>query len=354
MAKPKKFLITTLILALFLATIFVEFVESQQTRAIVRIRADGSIEPTSAPIQRNGETYVFTENIFAEVRVERSGIVLDGAGHTLMGPYDGSQTLWIIGEGPDQTPTGDEELWSIGIDTVTDEIKDLTIKNLEIRNFSIGTYLWTENNLLSGNSFINCIVGILLSGNDNTITQNYIADNKNGVYFGSNEPGNIPLGVMISDNSFVNNLRQLSGCVCVDFNVTEEVHTWDNGSRGNFWSDYTGTDIDGDGIGNIPYVIDPLNQDRFPLMQPAATAPTQATTSPAATATQTPQQTTSPTNTPFPTQTLTNNPFTEKPSTQNINQTNDQTLTLAIAVGVIIAICAIFGVGKLKSKKAQP
>ncbi len=286
MAKTKKFFITTFILSLFLATVFVGVAEAQQTRSIIRIRTDGSIEPASAPIQRNGETYVLTDNIFAEIRIERSGIAIDGAGHTLMGPYDGSQTLWIIGDGPNQTPTSDEELWSIGIDTVTDEINDLTIRNLEIKNFSIGMYLWTENNLVSGNSFTNCIVGILLSGNDNTITQNYIADNKNGIYFGSNEPGNIPLGVMISDNSFVNNLRQLSGCVCVDFNVTEEIHTWDNGSRGNFWSDYAGTDVDGNGIGNIPYVIDPLNQDRFPLMHPVATAPTSAT-SPATTSTPT-------------------------------------------------------------------
>ncbi len=289
MAKSKsRKIFFTFILVLFLAIVFVGFVEAQQTRSIVRIRADGSIEPASAPIQRNGETYIFTDDVFAEIRVERSGITIDGAGHTLMGPYDGSQTLWIIGEGPNQTPTGDEELWSIGIDTVTDQISGLTIRNLDIRNFSIGMYVWTTDNIISDNSFTNCIVGILLSGSENTVAQNYIADNENGIFFGFNEPGNLPLGIGIYDNSFVNNLRQLSGCVCIDYNITEEIHTWDNGERGNYWSDYSGIDVNNDGIGDTPYVIDPLNQDRFPLMQPITSAPMPTTTSPAQT--QTPEQ----------------------------------------------------------------
>jgi len=44
------------------------------------------------------------------------------------------------------------------------------------------------------------------------------------------------------------------------------VNIWDNGTTGNYWSDYNGTDNDGDGIGDTPYIIGEDNQDNHPLM----------------------------------------------------------------------------------------
>jgi hypothetical protein len=260
--------------AIFAFTIaFVGSAEAQVAKPGIFIKADGGIEPASVPIQRSGNVYTFTDDIYTTgISIAKEGITLDGAGHMLMGPYNGTQTQWIIGGGPNQTPTN-EPFWT-GIDLGNNFVVGLTIKNLNIKNFSIGMYLWTANNTLVGNAFDAGIVGILLSGNNNSITDNYIGNNKMGIYFGSNEPGNVPQGVVLSGNRFENNLRQLSGCVCVDFNVTETKHTWDNGSRGNFWSDYAGADGNGDGIGDTPYVIDVLNEDRFPLMQSSAGPPT--------------------------------------------------------------------------------
>jgi len=44
-------------------------------------------------------------------------------------------------------------------------------------------------------------------------------------------------------------------------------NAWDNGFQGNYWSNYTGKDNDGDGIGDTPHLIDENNQDNFPLMK---------------------------------------------------------------------------------------
>jgi nitrous oxidase accessory protein NosD len=43
---------------------------------------------------------------------------------------------------------------------------------------------------------------------------------------------------------------------------------WDDGSHGNYWSDYNGTDEDHNGVGNNPYIIDENNTDRCPSMTP--------------------------------------------------------------------------------------
>ena len=46
------------------------------------------------------------------------------------------------------------------------------------------------------------------------------------------------------------------------------MNSWDNSYMGNFWSNYAGADVNGDGIGDLPHQINPDNTDYFPLMSP--------------------------------------------------------------------------------------
>jgi len=239
----------------------------QSPRARVFIRPNGNVDPASAPIQRNGNTYIFTGDVYAELTIEKADVVLDGAGYTLHGPYNGTQeNLFVIGQGSDQVSPGMQIPSSVGVDLAGDAI-GLTIKNLNIMNFSIGTYIWTKNNTFVGNSVSECVVGVLLSGANNSVTRNYVARNEIGLFFGTTESGSVPLNLTVSHNSFNNNIRQLGGCLCQEqYNASEPIHTWDDGKEGNYWSDYNGTDHNRDGIGDTAYVFDPQNEDRYPLM----------------------------------------------------------------------------------------
>lgn len=245
----------------------------ESARQTIYILPDGTVTPASAPIRREGNIYTFTEDIYASISIDKENIVLDGAGYTLHGPFNGTQTdLWIIGEG-EPSENGEGQIpWTVGID-MRANTRHVTIRNLNIKNFTIGIWLWTTNNVITKNALTENLLGILLSGVDNTITENIIAHNRDGIFFGANQPGDIPSNITLSSNSFIDNARHLSGCICVDFNNEEEMHTWDNGEIGNFWSDYTGVDEDGDGFGDMPYVIDALNHDRYPLMKGVAVAP---------------------------------------------------------------------------------
>jgi hypothetical protein len=263
-------------IAILVSTIFlVHDVTPTLAMQTVFIDSDGSINPNSVPIQRSENTYFFTGNVYACLIVNKSDVVIDGAGYALCGALVESQDDLWIGKGPNPNiPDETTVPYTIGIDTASGSVSGLSIRNLVIRDFSIGIYIWTENNLMSGNAVVGNIVGVLLSGSDNDVVGNYIADNEMGLFFGTNQPGEIPLNLTVAHNSFINNTSHLNGCTCKEYNMTENAHTWDDGKEGNYWCDYNGTDADGDGIGDTPYVIDVLNQDRYPLMQSLVTLPT--------------------------------------------------------------------------------
>lgn len=101
--------------------------------------------------------------------------MLDGAGYTLSGPYNGTAVdVWLIGEGPNQLPNGTLAQYIIGIDLASASVDGVTIENLNVKNFSIGMYVWTKNNTVTGNA-----------GSNETVTKNYIADNQRGSFLAS-------------------------------------------------------------------------------------------------------------------------------------------------------------------------
>ncbi len=132
----------------------------------------------------------------------------------------------------------------------------------------------SSNNKIYGNSIFNFSEsGLLLSGTNSAIYQNTIANCRNAVFISGSSDA-YPLGNnTLYENNFVNNSQSL----LLLGNGSLSVNYWDNGKEGNYWSSYNGTEVNGDGIGDTPYVLGGNNTDRYPLTHPYAAAVSQPT-----------------------------------------------------------------------------
>ena len=159
-----------------------------------------------------------------------------------------------------------------------DSNNDIINNNITANN--CGIYASSHNNNISANNITaNSEQGIHLSGSSNSISGNNISDNKKGIELYSSSSNSINANNITANNEYGIWLRDASNNIIYHNNFIanfRQVHiiastsVWDNGfpSGGNYWSDYTGTDSDGDGICNTPYVIDENNTDNHPLMAP--------------------------------------------------------------------------------------
>lgn len=108
-----------------------------------------------------------------------------------------------------------------------------------------------DNNIILNNAWA---IDISFSG-DNIFYSNIISHNRQGASLESSDNN------IFFHNNFLNNTNQVDSF--------ESSGVWDSGypSGGNYWSDYTGTDSNSDGIGDTRYVIDVSNTDNYPLIE---------------------------------------------------------------------------------------
>lgn len=144
-------------------------------------------------------------------------------------------------------------------------------------NNDTGMYLkgQSSSNSISNNTITsNRYYGISLSNSgNNVITDNLISNNDTGIgLVGSS--GNVIAGNTILGNKYYGiDLFESDGNTFYHNNFfdnqyhvesAETTNAWDNGAEGNYWNDFIGEDLNGDGIGDTPYG----GIDKYPLMDP--------------------------------------------------------------------------------------
>jgi len=312
----------------------------------IYIRENGSIEPPNAPIQREGDCFIFTGNVTGYcLWVQRSNIVIDGSGYVLQGLPN--RTAYIM------------------YGMVLKGVTNVTVENIVFEGLNIGLYVINpsgdapcSNILITGNVFRDSYYGVslgyqsfnntvskntftdlipyaicLYSTNNNTIIENSIVNNRvpadslfastpgvhglgcgtiafdassNNTIKGNNFQNNTRVVELIGDsygNLFCqNNFIDSSVVLMLPYPPPFDSNRWDNGLMGNYWSDYKGVDSNADGVGDTAFTVDGNNTDYYPLVAPVSIQSSEPSPSP------TPASAASPTPNSTPTQQPTSAP----------------------------------------------
>jgi len=156
-------------------------------------------------------------------------------------------------------------------------VTDSRIENIVASNNNYGIYLqFSLYNTIIDNFCPDNWVGICLQeSRNNTAESNIAPNNEKGIslyradynsLIGNTIMNNL-YGFRFFSSSFNkisrNNLVENSEQVNL---ISSYQNVWDNGFEGNFWSNYTGSDIDRDGLGDVDQIINDDNHDRHPLL----------------------------------------------------------------------------------------
>jgi parallel beta-helix repeat protein len=338
------FVSLTVICLLPVGEVFANFTPLPTLPTPVYILSDGRIDPQTAPVQHVGNVYTLIGNINNTLEIQCSNIVLEGSGFTISKPDVNTEGLmmpigWLPGvhiSNVNNVTVRNVTFEKCITGVTIENVSSITVSECTVQETLSGIVVSSASNITIANNTITLVkqsfataIHLLPSPNQVTIEGNQITGTSTQVppsppqpsqygiwggcvesqiignnfssiegialyYTGSNciIAGNNFVhnneGLFISSQSaanniiFSNNFDHNSENAIVPFIRDVPINFWDNGTVGNYWSNYTGTDLDGNGLGDIPHLIETTyynytaeeeitllqGQDNYPVMAP--------------------------------------------------------------------------------------
>ena len=150
----------------------------------IRIAPDGTVDPVTAPIERNGDFYVLAGNVSSGgdgILIERSGIVFDGLGYSIQGQ-------------------------GVGVGVCLASVKNVTVRSVRVSGFGVGVQFENSSmSNLSENFIAYCGKAVYLQHSfDNWITGNDVKGNVDGFFVSGSSRNTV-----VQNNSTSNDLAGL-------------------------------------------------------------------------------------------------------------------------------------------------
>ena len=235
----KTFLTSFTIICLLFTVFLVElsYIQPVKASGTIYIRANGSIDPSTASIHRDGNTYTFTDNINDSIEIERGNIVIDGAGFTLDGTA-ATENFGINAMGEEDVVIQSVKITAfksagimIGYGSLNTEISGNEIVG---NGFGILSQVTCTYNTISENNITNCLTAIhFFESSHNTISGNNIAHNDYGIALMSESHNNV-----ISENDITDNTEAGVRLNQADENTISQNRMTNNGKA--IFFDYDG------------------------------------------------------------------------------------------------------------------
>jgi parallel beta-helix repeat protein len=209
----KKLLLTASLMVMMICGLAFVVIQTQPAKAqlspiAIYIRSDGNVDPSTAPINQNGNIYTLTGNTQGNITIQKDDIILDGASYTLQGNY--GEGIYVLQRNNVTIRNFVITDFSVGI-----ELENAT--NIKIMQNNITTYTYengintynSTNNIITNNTIfsyanidMNQNSGIYLrDSSNNTVSQNYVVGSWIGISI-ENENNSVVSGNRVTQSQF--------------------------------------------------------------------------------------------------------------------------------------------------------